>query len=233
MSNFEERLLSALKEEITTRTAEDRMTTTVTPVERGSRRRFVGLSAAVAGVAAAATAVVVVMTGIAGSPAYAVTKGTDGTVDVQISAFTDPEGLEAELADAGVKSVVDYLPAGQTCKEPRGEQGSVSGPFSVSVGSKGSGVSFKIEKGKVPAGETLVLAVSKSKDGDDKPPMGVSLTVVKGAVSDCEPTSMPVPPAGDGGDGGVKVDTKNDGGAGFDFETGGKDEGPGLNQETE
>jgi len=223
MSNFEERLLSALKEEITTRTAEDRMTTTVTPVQRGSRRRFVGLSAAVAGVAAAATAVVA-MTGIAGGPAYAVTKSTDGAVNVRISAFTDPEGLEAELADAGVKSVVDYLPAGQTCKEPRGRQGSVSGPFSVSMGSEGTGVSFTIEKGKVPAGETLVLAVSKSADGDDKPPMGLSLTVVKGAVSDCEPVSMPVPPPGDSGD---------DGGPGFHSETGGKDDGPSLNQETE
>ncbi|MDP4507403.1 hypothetical protein [Nonomuraea turcica] len=232
MSNFEERLLSALKEEITTRTAEDRMTTTVTPVQRGSRRRFAGLAAAVAGVAAATTAVVV-MTGIASSPAYAVTKGTDGSVDVHISSLTDPEGLEAELAEAGVKSVVDYLPAGQTCKEPRGQQGSVSGPFSVSMGSDGAGVSFKIEKGKVPAGETLVLAVSKSEDGDDKPPMGMSLTVVKGAVSDCEPTSMPVPPAGAEGEGGVKVDTKNDGGPGIDVETGGKDAGPALNQETE
>ncbi|MGP3913970.1 hypothetical protein [Nonomuraea sp. 10N515B] len=210
MSNFEERLLSALKEEITTRTAEDRMTTTVTPVQRGSRRRFAGLSAAVAGLAAATTAVVL-LTGIAGSPAYAVTKATDGSVDVHISAFTDPEGLEAELADAGVKAVVDYLPEGQTCKEPRGEQGSVSGPFAASVGSEGAGISFKIEKGKVPAGETLVLAVSKSRAGDDKPPFGMSVTVAKGAVADCEPTSMPVPPPG----------------------TGGKDEGPSLHQETE
>ncbi|MGP3957465.1 hypothetical protein ACTWPT_15810 [Nonomuraea sp. 3N208] len=205
------------------------MTTTVTPVERGSRRRFVGLSAAVAGVAAAATAVVV-MTGIAGSPAYAVTKATDGSVDVHISAFTDPEGLEAELADAGVTAVVDYLPEGQTCKEPRGERGSVSGPFAVSMGSEGAGISFKIEKGKVPAGETLVLAVSKSKAGDDKPPFGMSVTVVKGTVTDCEPTSMPVPPAGDGG---VSVDKKDDGGAGFDVETEGKNQGPSLNQETE
>ncbi|TMR21648.1 hypothetical protein ETD86_14590 [Nonomuraea turkmeniaca] len=228
MSNFEERLLSALKEEITTRTAEDKMTTTVTQVQRGSRRRLAGLSAAVAGVAAATTAVVL-LTGVADNPAYAVTKGTDGSVSVRISAFTDPDGLEAELANAGVKSVVDYLPQGQTCKDPRGEKGSVTGPFSVSVGSAGGGVSFTIEKGRVPAGETLVLAVSKSEDGDDRPPFGVSLTVVKGAVADCEPTSMPVPPAGDGG---VTVDKKDDGGAGFDFRTGGEDEGPSLDQKT-
>ncbi|MFB4273577.1 hypothetical protein ACBJ32_59010, partial [Nonomuraea sp. GTA35] len=94
--------------------------TTVTPVRR--TRRIVGLAAAVA---AAATAVVVLtgVTGATGSAAYAVSKGSDGTVDVQINSFVDPEGLESELAEAGITSVVDYLPAGQTCKQPRGENG--------------------------------------------------------------------------------------------------------------
>ncbi|MFI7636611.1 hypothetical protein [Nonomuraea sp. NPDC049400] len=217
MSNFEERLLSALKEEITTRKAEDGMTTTVTPVERGSRRRFVGLSAAVAGVAAAATAVVT-LTGLTGSPAYAVTKGADGAVNVQISEFSDPEGLASELAGAGVRAVVDYLPEGQTCKEPRGERGSATGRFAASVGRSGNGISFKIEEGQVPAGETLVLAVSKSKEGDDKPPFAMSLSIVKGPVAPCEATSMPAPGSGDGG---ARVDTR----------TAGPDQGTSLNTE--
>lgn len=198
--------------------------TTVTPVERGSRRRFAGLSAAVAGVAAAATAVVV-LTGVAGSPAYAVTKGADGTVSVQINAFSDPEGLEAALADTGVKAVVDYLPEGQTCKGPRGQRGSMGGQFAASVGGDGNGITFKIEKGQVPAGETLVLAVSKSKNGDDKPPFGMSLDVVKGPVTDCEVTSMPQPSAD--GKGGAHHES------GLSSETGGEDTGPSLNQETE
>ncbi|MGN9840759.1 hypothetical protein ACTMTI_21820 [Nonomuraea sp. H19] len=211
MSNFEDRLLSALKEEITTRTAEDNMTTTVTPVQRGSRRRLLGLSAAAAGLATATTAVVA-LTGIAGSPAYAVTKGSDGAVSVRIESFTDPEGLEAELADAGVKAVVDYLPFGQTCKSPRGEPGSLQGQFAVSMRKEGDGISFTIEKGQVPEGETLVLAVSQSRDGSEGAPFGSSLEVVKGAVADCEPTAMPAPgsPRGRGGDSGFH--TKNDDG---------------------
>ncbi|WP_433434591.1 hypothetical protein [Nonomuraea sp. CA-141351] len=229
MSNFEERLLSALKEEITTRKAEDGMTTTVTPVERGSRRRFVGLSAAVAGVAAAGTAVLL-LTGLTSSPAYAVTKGADGAVSVQINEFSDPDGLAAELAKAGVKAVVDYLPEGQTCKEPRGERGTGTGKFSASVGKSTNGITFKIEEGQVPADETLVLAVSKSKDGDDKPPFATSLQIVKGAVAPCEATSMPAPGSGDGKAGSGFTD---DGGPRLDTKTEGTDQGPSLHTGTE
>ncbi|MET7328609.1 hypothetical protein [Nonomuraea sp. NPDC005650] len=199
------------------------MTTTVTPDRRGgSRRRYVGLSAAVAGVAAAATAVVV-LTGLTGSPAYAVTKGADGAVSVQINEFDDPKGLEAELGRAGVKAVVDYLPEGQTCKEPRGERGAGSGKFGGSIGNSGQGIVFKIEEGEVPAGSTLVLAVSKSRDGADKPPFGMSLTLVKGAVAPCEPTAMPGPGGQDGKAGSGFTD---DGGAGFHTETEGEGQGP-------
>ncbi|QFY12779.1 hypothetical protein GBF35_44955 [Nonomuraea phyllanthi] len=227
MSNFEERLLSALTEEIATRKAENGMTTTTTPVRRGSRRRLVGLSAALAGVAAAATAVVT-LTGLTSSPAYAVTKASDGAVSVQIHEFSDPEGLEAELAQAGVKAVVDYLPQGQTCKDPRGSAGTASGRFGASIRRSGDGIAFTIEKGQVPAGETLVLTVSKSEDGADRPPFATSLQVVKGAVAACVPTSMPVP-----GDGGAGANFEDDGGAGFHTKTEGKDQGPSLSTGTE
>ncbi|MGW0804209.1 hypothetical protein [Nonomuraea sp. NPDC002799] len=220
MSTFEQRLLAALKEEIATRTAEDDMTT-VTPVRRGSGRRLAGLSAAVAGVAAA-TIAVVALTGITGSPAFAVTKAADGVVSVHISTFRDPEGLEAELAGAGVKAVVDYLPEGQICKGPRGAHGSGAGQFRSSVGKDGDGISFTIEKGQVPVGETLVLAISKSKDGDDQAPFATSLEIVKGEVSGCEATTVPAP--GTGG---------TDSGPGLTSKTGGTDDGPSLTSKTD
>ncbi|TYB62713.1 hypothetical protein FXF51_25100 [Nonomuraea sp. PA05] len=215
MSDFEDRLLGALKEEIATRKAEDTMTT-VTPARR---RRSAGLAAAVAGVAAAATAVVVA-TGVLGGPAYAVTKGADGGVGVLIHAFTDPEGLEAELAGAGVPAVVDYLPQGQTCRAPRGAHGDGAGQFAGSIGREGDGIAFRIEKGQVPAGSTLVLTVSKSADGDDQPPFATSLEIVQGAVAPCEPTSMPLPGQGD---------TSQQEGEGFDT---GTEQGPSLDSKT-
>ncbi|WP_214104929.1 hypothetical protein [Acrocarpospora catenulata] len=198
--------------------------TTVTPIRRGSRRRVAGLSAAVAGVAAAATTVTL-LTGITESPAYAVTKGSDGAVSVRINEFNDPEGLESELAAAGVDAVVDYLPFGQTCKGPRGAHGSTQGQFAVSIGSEGDGISFKIEKGQVPAGETLVLAVTKAENGADKPPLATSLEIVKGAVAPCEAISMPIPPAG--GDG------KTDNAPGVQSRIDGEDRAPSLNSVTE
>ncbi|MFD0470150.1 hypothetical protein ACFQ0B_18835 [Nonomuraea thailandensis] len=172
------------------------------------------------GVAAAATAVVVA-TGLVGGPAYAVTKGSDGKVNVEISTFTDPEGLEAALADAGVQAVVDYLPAGQTCRQPRGAHGEASGRFAarLGMGQGGRTVTFAIDEGEVPAGHTLVLVVSKSKDGDDKAPMAMDMSLVQGAVSECEPVAMPAPPA-DG------TTEKKDVGPGFDTST--EDEGPSL-----
>ncbi|MEV0316615.1 hypothetical protein [Nonomuraea fuscirosea] len=223
MSNFEDRLLGALKEEITTRTAEDR-TTTVTPVRR-SRGRLVGLSAAVAG-GAAATAAVVALTGLIGSPAYAVTKDADGGVSVRINAFTDPEGLESELAGAGIKAVVDYLPEGRICKQPRGRNGAASGRFTtgVGVGEGGSGITFTIEQGQVPEGATLVLAVSKSGAGDDLPPFATALEVVDGAVAPCEAVPVQAPPPSDGrapdrqGDGPLTDSRTDDGGPGLTTE---------------
>ncbi|MER5999040.1 hypothetical protein ABT120_10730 [Nonomuraea angiospora] len=232
MSNFEERLLSALKEEITTRTAEDDVTTTVTPARRvSSRRRYVGLAAALAGVAAAATATVVVLSGLGGSPAYAVTTGANGVITVRINKFNDPEGLQADLADAGVKAIVDYLPEGQTCKMPRGAKGNGPGEFAVSFGRSSGVTSFMIEKGEVPEGSTLVMAVSKSKAGDDQPPFGMSLTIVKGPVSPCEPTAMPDPDAQDGG-GGFHTST-GDEGQGPSTSTGDEGQGPSTDSATE
>ncbi|GAA3674261.1 hypothetical protein GCM10022224_043240 [Nonomuraea antimicrobica] len=220
MSNFEDRLLRALKEEITTRTAEDGMTA-VTPVRRGSRRRLVGLSAAVAGVAAAATAVAVVVTGLTGDPAYAVTRGADGVVTVRIHSFTDPDGLAAELGRAGVRAVVDYLPEGQTCAQPRGEHGGGQGRFGARIGRDADGITFAIERGQVPEGSTLVLAVSKSADGDSAPPFATTLEIVRGQVAPCEPTSMPVPAPSQGG-----TSEGQDDGPRLDSGTGG--EGPSL-----
>jgi hypothetical protein len=211
MSNFEERLLTVLKEEISTRTH---------PVAvRRPRRRLAGLT--VAGVAAAAT-VAATLTGVFGSPAYAVTKGADGVVSVEINAFEDPHGLESELADAGIKAVVDYLPFGQTCKGPRGEPGGAGGRVTSGVGKSDKGVFFRIEKGQVPAGQTLVLTFSLDRGGADRPPFSGSMQVVKGAVTDCEPIAMPVPPAGDG--------TKDDGPSN-DSSTQGDDKGPSLHTE--
>ncbi|GAA1737022.1 hypothetical protein [Nonomuraea bangladeshensis] len=216
MSSFEERLLSALKSEITMRTADDMMTTTSTPPALGGRRGR-RLAVAVAGVGAAAAAAAALMVQ---APAYAVTEAPDGTVSVRISAFTDPGGLEAELARHGVKAVVDYLPEGRTCRPGRGRPGGPHGRFGSAIRRDGDGISFSITEGQVPAGSTLVLAVTKGPDGDRDLPSATSLQVVEGEVAPCAATSLPLPSSGSGGteegkkDDGPGFTTREDGGPG-------------------
>ncbi|MEU6727430.1 hypothetical protein ABZ917_27330 [Nonomuraea wenchangensis] len=238
MSSFEERLLSALKTEITTRTADD-MTTTSTPPaldgplggRPGGRLGGRRLAVAVAGVAAAAAAVVTLNATVLQGPAYAVTEAPDGTVSVRISAFTDPDGLEAELGRHGVKAVVDYLPEGRTCRPERGRPGGPHGRFGSDIRRDGDGIAFSITEGQVPAGSTLVLAVTKGPDGDRDMPSATSLQVVEGEVAPCAATSLPLPSSGPGGTGEGKKDdgsglvthendgsgptTHEDGGSGF------------------
>jgi hypothetical protein len=98
--NFEERLLMELKAEVWERAA------------RGRARsgwftsRKIGMFAGLAAAAAAVAVVVPVVTG--GSPAFAVVKNPDGSVDVRIEEFRDPDKLEEALKEIGVTSEIQY-----------------------------------------------------------------------------------------------------------------------------
>jgi hypothetical protein len=89
--------------------ADDRPAPAVKP--HRMRGRFM-LGAAVAAAAGAAVAIV----GIPGAnhngtpAAWAVTKNADGTVTVKISDYTDPEGLQGKLRQAGLRADVVTLP---------------------------------------------------------------------------------------------------------------------------
>ncbi|GAA2400549.1 hypothetical protein GCM10010191_04670 [Actinomadura vinacea] len=72
------------------------------------------------GAAAIALAVAVpVALGSYFSPAYAVSREPDGSIKVLIRGYKDPDGLERKLRDFGVSAVIDYLPPGTQCREPR------------------------------------------------------------------------------------------------------------------
>ncbi|WP_248964514.1 hypothetical protein [Sphaerisporangium perillae] len=217
---FEERLLGALKEEIATRMAEQNVALQTPVRRRGPNHRFLALSAALAGAAATATLALTVFGG-AGTPAYAVVKGADGSVEVQINEFHDSDELEAKLAAVGITAVVDYLPADQTCQEPRGEQAAAGGKMRAGIGRDDKGITFKISKGQIGSSETLVLAISMSPAGADKPPVATSLQVVKGSVATCvaTPLHLPANPPGN--------ENKQDNGPTNNIEHGGEDEGLG------
>ncbi|MFD1543490.1 hypothetical protein [Nonomuraea guangzhouensis] len=66
--------------------------------------------------AAAATAPLIIATG---PPAYAVTKGPDGTITVTVNELRDPQGLQKELGEAGIKADVTFLAQRMRCASPR------------------------------------------------------------------------------------------------------------------
>ncbi|WP_326821340.1 hypothetical protein [Streptosporangium sp. NBC_01756] len=115
LAGFEERRLAELKEHVAARAAAGRV--------RRPRRRIV---LAVATGAAVAAASVVTVSSIGGAaPAYAVTKDSDGIVhvtvrDTVLGDVPDVKGLTRQLQSLDVPAIVDYVPAGQKCKEPRG-----------------------------------------------------------------------------------------------------------------
>ncbi|MEW9555482.1 hypothetical protein [Nonomuraea sp. NPDC050783] len=69
--------------------------------------------------AAAVVAGLVVTPSIAGTPAHAVTRNADGTVQVTVNELRDPAGLEAKLAETGVRADVTFLAPGTRCAAPR------------------------------------------------------------------------------------------------------------------
>ncbi|WP_433245753.1 hypothetical protein ACQPYK_44000 [Streptosporangium sp. CA-135522] len=87
------------------------------PVRRPMRRRLLA-GVAVAGIAAAAVVAVPLITG-SESPAYALTRNGDGSITLKINEFRDPDQVEKDLADLGVKADVSYVEPGKRCAPDR------------------------------------------------------------------------------------------------------------------
>lgn len=155
--DFESRLLGHLKARVAERgaaaapeeTAETGGTTTGPPVwrRRGPRLALIG-ALALAGVVAA---LIVSAGGDDGSTAFAVEPQPGGGVTIKIYSLEDASGLEAALAEAGIRSQINWLPAGMVCREPHYKPsvvhqpgggtfggGSIGGPGAITI-SVGSG----------------------------------------------------------------------------------------------
>jgi hypothetical protein len=176
--SFEERLLMELKNEIRERGQAKR-----------KKRTFLGF--AVAGVAAAAAAIVVPLLAGGASPAYAVTKGADGAVTVRIHEFRDADKLEADLGELGIKADVSYLPGGKWCEPNRGKMvaglGRDRSPDDA-VATVNGGV--RINPAKV-GGNTVVMEFAEAKDGAEakkKPSVlwQIGARVIEGPVAECK-----------------------------------------------
>jgi hypothetical protein len=107
---FKEHVLMELKAEIVARNRARRLLV---------RRRLL-TGAAVAGIAAAAAVAVPFLNG-SETPAYAVSKNTDGTITLKINEFRDPAQVEKDLAALGLTADVSYVKPGSRCAPDRGQ----------------------------------------------------------------------------------------------------------------
>lgn len=134
-SNFEERLLDELKTVVARQGAEQGA-----PVEAAThspiwRRRAPQLAGGAATVFAAAAAVLLFNSGGGNTPkAFAVEQQDGGGVTIKVNSPEDSRGLEAALAEAGIRSQVTWLPAGMTCREPRFTPSSVKTALGGTIG---------------------------------------------------------------------------------------------------
>lgn len=173
-----------------------------------TRRRAVTVPRVLVAVAAAGAAVVLTSQVIGtGTSAYAVTKGQDGTLTVTLKELRDPDGLEAELATAGVQADVTFLEPGTACAFPRfaGADESYGGsPVNNAAELRervskershkaiaGSKDKFQIFPEYIKPGETLVLEFSEGPSAQVLWRMGSWLARAGSPVKPC--TRVPYP----------------------------------------
>jgi hypothetical protein len=136
LGGFEERLLRKLREVVADGTVSQ-------PVRRGRALTVGGwvkrpwLVAGATGLAAAVALLLLVGSPFGGKEdgrAWAVTSIDGGTVKVEIDSLSDADGLQRELRQAGVPTVVQYIPPGKTCAGQGSSHASVTSPESHSAG---------------------------------------------------------------------------------------------------
>jgi hypothetical protein len=198
---FEDRLLTQLREVVADQPAPATTPRSRrSPVLAGARSRLVLAGAAIA----ALVATFVVAGGGNPAPAYGVETHADGSVTVQIHSLRDADGLERKLRAAGVPAVVDYLPPGKTCREPRFRP--AAGPRSSGRTStetrrgEGGVTTFTISRGELRPGETLVITSTVGTFSS------LGMAIAAGPVAPCEQIDVPAgklppPPPGGGGPG--------------------------------
>ena len=150
--------------------------TPMRPATRRPRSSFLGarprvLAGAGAGIAALCATLALIFAGVSSPPAFAVTTGPDGTTTITLNALSAVGALNAKLAATGVH--VRVAPVAPGCHDPVQIAGSDAPPATLQAQSQAGGDSMQLsptaapgpgahDLTNVPAGQTLVLAASKS-----------------------------------------------------------------------
>lgn len=202
LAPYEEHLLAELREVITRRTVPTGAPGRIGAVRRPRLRVAIGIGAAAA-LALAATIAGPFLFGAEDRPAYAVERNPDGSIRVYIREYRDAKGLEARLHQLGVPAVVDYVPNGQQCREPRATYvpddqvppGLITG---LSPGDPEGGY-WKLHPDLIGQGRTFVYTTTIIGDpGDREWSARAAWKLAIGPVAACEPVPGPVLPRNGG-----------------------------------
>lgn len=149
MSTFEDRLWSQLVRE-----HGDQMQ--LPTIKANSARRRPALITGTALAAVVAAAAVIILTATTSTPAYAVTRNSDGTVTVTLGDVAAITALNAELARDGIAAKA--VPLTADCP--------IHGfPNPMPAGTNPSTYTITIVPADIPAGYTAVLAVGENASG--------------------------------------------------------------------
>ncbi|GAB3476395.1 hypothetical protein [Amycolatopsis cihanbeyliensis] len=191
---FEDRLLVSLKQVVAERAAEVPEAAGAAPARRGPR---VAIASGVAACGAAGAVVLPLALG-GGSAAFAVEKEQDGTVRVEINDLRDAEELEAELGEHGINAVIDYLPEGKMCRQPRFPDTGPDMGGATALRVEGNSAVFTLRPADFRGDRALVLSTAGNRDVT-----GIQLATATVPVPPCEPVDrdevLPPAPAGEGG----------------------------------
>jgi hypothetical protein len=196
LAPYEERLLVELRGVVA-----ERATSTAAPVRtvrtvRPRARFAVGLGAAAA-LAVAAGIGGPALLGAGDGPAYAADKDPDGSIRIYIREYSDAKGLQERLRQLGVDAVVDYVPNGKQCREPR----ATYVPFDqqpadllTSLPPKGDeGIYLRLHPELIGEGRTFVFTTTLVGDLDDEEGLAhAQVRLATGPVADCEQIPGPV-----------------------------------------
>lgn len=172
MSDFEDQLWSQLVRERgeqmraapgATAALASSVTATTPATRRGRRlRRPALLTGSALGVAGLASAGVLALT--SASPAFAVTKNPNGTVDVTLSDLSDLPALNQQLAKDGVP--VTAVPLSTSCSATAAIN-NPSGESSPSISASGQETTdvVTIDPSQIPSGDIGVLGASQTASG--------------------------------------------------------------------
>jgi hypothetical protein len=175
MTNFEDQLWSQLVRERgeqmraaprATAALASSVTATTPATRRGRRlRRPALLTGSALGVAGLASAGVLALT--SASPAFAVTKNPNGTVDVTLSDLSDLPALNQQLAKDGIP--VTAVPLSTSCSATAAIN-NPSGESSPSISASGQETTdvVTIDPSQIPSGEVGVLGASQTASGQIK-----------------------------------------------------------------